>query len=90
MDSEPDAGVKELPNSGFDVAATAERDPKPVIQVTNPKKHTPPKRGGGRSAVDHELRTAAANGRFEDEGWLVRKDASLFWANVIIIPLWQY
>ena len=28
IDSEPDAGVKDLPNGGFDVAATAEADPK--------------------------------------------------------------
>jgi PAS domain S-box-containing protein len=32
----------------------------------------------------HELDTAAAQGRFEDEGWRVRKDGSRFWANVVI------
>jgi PAS domain S-box-containing protein len=31
-----------------------------------------------------ELRVAARDGRFEDEGWRVRKDGTLFWANVII------
>src|ERR1700736_279109 len=31
-----------------------------------------------------ELRVAAAEGRFEDEGWRVRKDGSRFWANVVI------
>lgn len=31
-----------------------------------------------------ELREAAEHGRFEDEGWRVRKDGSRFWANVII------
>src|SRR5437763_586591 len=30
------------------------------------------------------LRTAAEQGRFETEGWRVRKDGSLFWANVVI------
>ncbi|KVQ62766.1 ATP-binding protein [Burkholderia territorii] len=30
------------------------------------------------------LREAAAHGRFEDEGWRVRKDGSLFWASVTI------
>jgi len=30
------------------------------------------------------LRTAAREGRFETEGWRVRKDGSRFWANVII------
>jgi PAS domain S-box-containing protein len=34
-----------------------------------------------------ELKTAAAEGRFEDEGWRVRKDGSRFWANVIITAL---
>src|SRR5450432_2493936 len=31
-----------------------------------------------------ELRGAAQTGRFEDEGWRVRKDGTKFWANVII------
>jgi PAS domain S-box-containing protein len=31
-----------------------------------------------------ELELAAKDGRFEDEGWRVRKDGSRFWANVII------
>ena len=30
---------------------------------------------------------AAAEGRFEDEGWRVRKDGSQFWANVVITAL---
>ena len=37
----------------------------------------------------YELRVAAAEGRFEDEGWRVRKDGSLFWANVIITALYD-
>ena len=45
-----------------------------------------------RAAVDsgwpaHELRIAAREGRFEDEGWRVRNDGSRFWANVIITAL---
>ena len=35
-----------------------------------------------------ELRLAQARGRFEDEGWRLRKDGSRFWANVIITPLY--
>jgi PAS domain S-box-containing protein len=35
----------------------------------------------------HELRVAAREGRFEDEGWRVRKDGSRFWANVVITAL---
>ncbi len=33
------------------------------------------------------LEAAAATGRFEDEGWRVRKDGSRFWANVVITAL---
>jgi PAS domain S-box-containing protein len=35
----------------------------------------------------HELQEAAKEGRFEDEGWRLRKDGSLFWANVLITAL---
>jgi len=35
----------------------------------------------------HELRAASETGRFEDEGWRVRKDGSRFWANVVITRL---
>jgi PAS domain S-box-containing protein len=34
-----------------------------------------------------ELEMAAREGRFEDEGWRVRKDGSRFWANVVISAL---
>jgi PAS domain S-box-containing protein len=34
-----------------------------------------------------ELRRARSNGRFEDEGWRVRKNGTQFWANVVITPL---
>ena len=33
---------------------------------------------------ERDLETAAAAGRFEDEGWRIRRDGSRFWANVII------
>src|SRR5690348_12177198 len=36
---------------------------------------------------DYELREAARVGRFEDEGWRIRKDGSRFWANVVITAL---
>ena len=32
----------------------------------------------------YELEMAAAVGRFEDEGWRIRKDGTRFWANVVI------
>ncbi len=41
-----------------------------------------PPETAGRCA--EELEIAAREGRFEDEGWRVRKDGSRFWANVII------
>ncbi len=34
-----------------------------------------------------ELESAAREGRFEDEGWRVRKDGSEFWANVVITAI---
>jgi len=35
----------------------------------------------------YELKMATREGRFEDEGWRVRKDGSRFWANVVITAL---
>jgi PAS domain S-box-containing protein len=34
-----------------------------------------------------ELEVAAREGRFEDEGWRLRKDGSRFWANVILTAM---
>ena len=36
---------------------------------------------------EYELKVAREVGRFEDEGWRVRKDGSLFWANIVITRL---
>jgi PAS domain S-box-containing protein len=36
---------------------------------------------------DDELRIATSEGRYEEEGWRVRKDGSLFWASVVITAL---
>jgi PAS domain S-box-containing protein len=36
---------------------------------------------------DYELEVARRDGRFEDEGWRVRKDGTSFWANVVITAL---
>jgi PAS domain S-box-containing protein len=46
-----------------------------------------PKEDLARGKTEMELRVALEQGRFEDEGWRVRKDGSLFWANVTITPL---
>src|SRR3978361_1536358 len=33
------------------------------------------------------LETAASQGKFEGEGWRVRKDGTRFWANVVVDPV---
>lgn len=40
-----------------------------------------------RGLPAHELVVAADVGRFEDEGWRLRKDGSRFWASVVITAL---
>jgi PAS domain S-box-containing protein len=40
-----------------------------------------------RGFPQYELEEAAREGRFEDEGWRVRRDGSYFWANVVITAL---
>src|SRR5437879_2876207 len=37
-----------------------------------------------RGRPGYALKLAMERGRFEDEGWRVRKDGSRFWANVVI------
>jgi PAS domain S-box-containing protein len=39
---------------------------------------------------DHELEIAREHGRYEEEGWRVRKDGSEFWANVVITAIHDY
>jgi PAS domain S-box-containing protein len=46
---------------------------------------TPEDIAGGKPA--RELEIAAAEGRFEDESWRVRKDGTRFWANVVVAPI---
>jgi hypothetical protein len=41
----------------------------------------------GKAVCDFELDIATREGRFEDEGWRIRKDGSRFWANVVITAL---
>jgi PAS domain S-box-containing protein len=47
--------------------------------------YTPQDQRDGKPAA--ELRAARANGRVEDEGWRVRKDGTVFWANVVITAI---
>jgi len=41
----------------------------------------------GKPADD--LRSAARDGSYTDEGWRMRKDGTRFWANVVITALWS-
>jgi PAS domain S-box-containing protein len=47
--------------------------------------YTDEARAGGLPA--EELATATREGRYEEEGWRVRKDGSRFWANVVVTPV---
>ena len=46
-----------------------------------------PPEANARNWPATELELAERDGRFEDEGWRVRKDGTLFWANVVITAL---
>jgi PAS domain S-box-containing protein len=46
-----------------------------------------PPEGVKTADPSQQLRVAAATGKFETEGWRVRKDGLRFWAHVIITPL---
>lgn len=37
----------------------------------------------------YELKVARATGKYEEEGWRVKKDGSLFWANVVITAVYN-
>ena len=42
---------------------------------------------GAAGAPERALATARNEGRFEGEGWRVRKDGARFWAHVVIDPI---
>jgi PAS domain S-box-containing protein len=47
--------------------------------------YTPEQAAIGKPTI--ELKAAREQGRFEDDGWRVRKDGSQFRANVVVTPL---
>jgi PAS domain S-box-containing protein len=49
------------------------------------KFYTPAEAASGK--CDRELEVASDDGRFEEEGWRIRKDGTRFWANVTITAL---
>lgn len=58
-----------------------------VIGTSFARFHTPEDQAAGTPAV--ALATAAKVGRFEREGWRLRKDGSRFWAHVIIDAIYN-
>lgn len=48
-----------------------------------------PEEAVARRWPEHELEAALKIGRFEDEGWRIRKDGSRFWANVVITAMYD-
>jgi formate hydrogenlyase transcriptional activator len=42
-----------------------------------------------RKKPEEQLRIAKDKGRFEAEGWRIRKDGSRFWANVVLTPIFD-
>lgn len=42
-----------------------------------------------RQWPERELKLAVASGKYEEEGWRVRKDGTRFWASVVITPLFD-
>jgi PAS domain S-box-containing protein len=42
-----------------------------------------------RGRPDYELRVALEEGRYEEDGWRIRKDGNRFWANVVITALFD-
>src|SRR5258708_2123868 len=47
--------------------------------------YSPADQAAGRPA--RAVRLALENGRYEEEGWRVRKDGTFFWASVVIDPI---
>jgi PAS domain S-box-containing protein len=47
--------------------------------------YTPEEVASGK--CEYELKEAALTGRFEDEGWRVRKDGTMLWASVVITAI---
>jgi PAS domain S-box-containing protein len=50
--------------------------------------YTPEDRDAGHP--EYELGLALRDGRYEEEGWRLRKDGSRFWANVVITALFDH
>lgn len=56
-----------------------------VIGTNFARFYTPEDQAAGRTA--QALRIAREQGRFEDEGWRIRKDGTRFWATTVVEPI---
>ena len=68
-------------------APSASRATAPTRSSAGTSSSSTPPEARARRHPDHELEVAAREGRFEEEGWRVRKDGTRFWANVVITAL---
>jgi PAS domain S-box-containing protein len=59
--------------------------PEEIIGQHFSRFYTEEDRAAGRPA--YALHSAVTDGKFEDEGWRVRKDGSRFWASVLLDPI---
>jgi PAS domain S-box-containing protein len=48
-----------------------------------------PQEDTAQGKLQHQLTLAAAEGRFEDAGWHIRKDGTRFWVEVVITPIYD-
>jgi PAS domain S-box-containing protein len=48
-----------------------------------------PREAQDRRHPEYELELAVRDGRYEEEGWRIRKDGTSFWANVVITALFD-
>jgi len=61
--------------------------PEEIIGQHFSRFYTEPDRANGKPL--RALSIAREQGRYEEEGWRVRKDGTFFWASVIIDPIWE-
>ena len=59
--------------------------PQEIIGQHFSRFYSPADQAAGRPA--RALRLALENGRYDEEGWRVRKDGTFFWASVVIDPI---
>jgi PAS domain S-box-containing protein len=72
-------------NAGAQRAKGYTRDE--ILGETYARFFTPQDQASGRPA--QILATAYRAGRFEDEGWRVRKDGTRYWASIVVEPMWD-